>query len=258
METLFQRRRKPQPLFPYFRAMKLDILAFAAHPDDIELTCSGTLLRQKALGNTIGIVDLTRGQLGTRGTAETRKEEAAAAAKLLGLDIRENLGMEDGFFVNDQAHQLKIIEAIRAYRPEIILCNAIRDRHIDHGKGGALVSDSCFLSGLLKIETFRDGQKQEPWRPKAVYHYIQDRYIEPDFVLDVTEFYEKKKEVILAYKTQFFQGGDNQPETPISSKDFFEFLEARAREFGRRINTTYAEGFTVERTAGVKDLFDLV
>ena len=150
-----------------------------------------------------------------------------------------------------------MIEAIRTYRPEIIICNAVRDRHIDHGKGSALVSDACFLSGLVKIETFRDGKQQEPWRPKAVYHTIQDRYIEPDFVVDVTDFYERKKEVILAFKTQFYQAGSDQPETPISSKDFFDFLEARAREFGRRINTTYAEGFTVERTLGVEDMMKL-
>ena len=237
--------------------MKLDILAFAAHPDDVELTASGTLLKHKDLGYRIGIVDLTRGQLGTRGTAETRAEESAEATKLMNLDIRENLGMEDGFFVNDQAHQLKVIEAIRAYQPEIVICNAIRDRHIDHGRGSALVSDSCFLSGLVKIETFRDGVQQDPWRPKAVYHTIQDRYIEPDFVVDITDYYKKKQDVILAFKTQFYQGGDDQPETPISSKNFFDFLEARAREFGRRINTTYAEGFTVERTPGVEDMMKL-
>lgn len=237
--------------------MKIDLLAFAAHPDDVELTSSGTLMRHKDLGYSIGVVDLTAGQLGTRGTAASRAEEAAAAAEILNLDVRENLGMEDGFFVNDKAHQLKVIEAIRAYQPEVVFCNAIRDRHIDHGKGASLVSDSCFLSGLAKIETFRNGVKQEPWRPKAVYHYIQDRYIEPDFVVDITAYFERKQAAILAYKTQFYTGEKDLPKTPISSKDFFDFLEGRAREFGRSIGVKYAEGFTVERTPGVGDVFDL-
>lgn len=237
--------------------MKIDLLAFAAHPDDVELTCSGTLMRHKDLGYSIGIVDLTAGQLGTRGTAAIRAEEAAAAAEILGLDVRENLGMEDGFFVNDKAHQLRVIEAIRAYQPDIVFCNAVRDRHIDHGKASNLVSDACFLSGLVKIETFREGKKQEPWRPKAVYHYIQDRYIEPDFVVDITAYFERKQAAILAYKTQFYSGESDLPQTPISSKDFLGFLEGRSRDFGRIIGVTYAEGFTVERTPGVEDVFDL-
>ncbi len=238
--------------------MKIDLLAFAAHPDDVELTASGTLMRHKALGYSIGIVDLTAGQLGTRGTASSRAEEAAAASKILGLDIRENLGMEDGFFVNDKAHQLKVIEAIRAYQPEVVFCNAIRDRHIDHGKGSALVSDSCFLSGLVKIETFRNGVRQEPWRPKAVYHYIQDRYIEPDFVVDISDHYERKVAAIQAFKTQFYTGDTDLPATPISSKDFLDFLEGRARDFGRSMGVKFAEGFTVERTPGVKNVFELI
>jgi bacillithiol biosynthesis deacetylase BshB1 len=238
--------------------MKIDLLAFAAHPDDVELTCSGTLMRHKDLGYKIGIVDLTAGQLGTRGTAASRAEEAAEASKILGLDVRENLGMEDGFFVNDQAHQLKVIAAIRAYRPDVVFCNAVRDRHIDHGRGASLVSDSCFLSGLAKIETFRDGNKQEPWRPKTVYHYIQDRYIEPDFVVDISDYYERKMAGILAYKTQFYTGDSDLPQTPISSRDFLDFLEGRARDFGRSIGVKFAEGFTVERTPGVKDVFDLL
>ncbi|MHB1276952.1 MAG: bacillithiol biosynthesis deacetylase BshB1 [Bacteroidia bacterium] len=237
--------------------MKIDLLAFAAHPDDVELTSCGTLMRHKALGYSIGIVDLTAGQLGTRGTATSRAEEAAAASKILGLDIRENLGMEDGFFVNDKAHQIRVIEAIRAYQPEVVFCNAIRDRHIDHGKGSALVSEACFLSGLAKVATSREGKKQKPWRPKAVYHYIQDRYIEPDFVVDITDFFARKKEAILAYKTQFYTGDSDLPETPISSKDFLDFLEGRAREFGRSIGVKFAEGFTVERTPGVGNVFDL-
>lgn len=237
--------------------MKIDLLAFAAHPDDVELTASGTLMRHKALGYSIGIIDITAGQLGTRGTPATRIEEAADASKILELDVRENLGMEDGFFVNDKTHQLKVIEVLRAYQPDVVFCNAIRDRHIDHGKGASLVSDACFLSGLAKIETFRDGKKQEPWRPKAVYHYIQDRYIEPDFVVDITDFFERKKESILAYKTQFYSGDSTLPQTPISSKDFLDFLEGRARDFGRSIGVKFAEGFTVERTPGVEDVFDL-
>ncbi|MBI1222025.1 MAG: bacillithiol biosynthesis deacetylase BshB1 [Bacteroidetes bacterium] len=239
--------------------MKLDILAFAAHPDDVELACSGTLMRQKDLGQRIGVVDLTRGQLGTRGTVETREQEAKEASRLMHLDVRENLGMEDGFFQNDPAHQLKVIEAIRAYRPKVVLCNAVSDRHIDHGKASALVSDACFLSGLRKIETSRDGKSQEAWRPKAVYHYIQDRFIQPDLVVDITAYFDRKMEVIQAYKTQFYQGDkmDKMPETPISSKDFFDFLEARCREFGRPIGATYGEGFTVERVPGVDDLLQL-
>lgn len=241
--------------------MKLDILAFAAHPDDVELTCSGTLMKHKDLGYKIGVVDLTRGQLGTRGTAETREAEAAKASELMGLDIRENLGMDDGFFRNDKEHQLKVIEAIRAYRPDIVLCNAITDRHIDHGKGSSLVSDACFLSGLIKVETFRDGEQQEAWRPRVVYHYIQDRYIKPDILVDITAYQDRKNQVIQAYETQFYQGDtkdDKMPVTPISSKDFFNFLEGRARDFGRSIGVSFAEGFTVERTPGIEDLTTLL
>jgi bacillithiol biosynthesis deacetylase BshB1 len=234
--------------------MKLDILAFGAHPDDVELTSAGTLLKHKAMGYKTGIVDLTQGQLGTRGSAAERLEEAAESARILGLDVRENLGMEDGFFRNDEAHQLRVIEAIRAYRPKIVLCNSIRDRHIDHGRASGLVSDACFLSGLVKIETQREGKNQEPWRPKAVYHYIQDRYIEPDLLVDITEYYDKKTEALMAFKTQFFNPGLDMPETPISSKDFLNFLEGRARDFGRIIGARFAEGYTVERTPGVEDL----
>lgn len=237
--------------------MKLDILAFGAHPDDVELTSAGTLLKHKAHGYKVGIADLTQGQLGTRGSAAERLAEAADAARILGLDVRENLGMEDGFFRNDEAHQLKVIEVLRAYRPEIVLCNSVRDRHIDHGRASGLVSDACFLAGLAKIETRRNGNTQEPWRPKAVYHYIQDRYIEPDLLVDISDFYEKKTEVLMAYKTQFFNPGLSLPETPISSRDFLDFLEGRARDLGRTIGVRYAEGFTVERTPGVEDLMRL-
>ncbi len=237
--------------------MKIDLLAFAAHPDDVELTASGTLLRHKSLGYRIGIVDLTRGQLGTRGTAEDRDRESADAARIMDLDVRENLGMDDGFFRNDPAHQLRVIEAIRAYQPEIVICNAVSDRHIDHGRASTLVSESCFLSGLRKIETVRNGKSQEAWRPKAVYHSIQDRYIHPDLIVDITPFIEKKREAILAYKTQFYNPDSSEPQTPISSSDFLDFLDARAREFGRTIGVTYGEGFTVERTPGIDDLLSL-
>ena len=237
--------------------MKIDLLAFAAHPDDVELTASGTLLRHKSLGYRIGIVDLTRGQLGTRGTAEDRDRESADAARIMDLDVRENLGMDDGFFRNDPSHQLKVIEAIRAYQPEIVICNAVSDRHIDHGRASTLVSESCFLSGLRKIETVRNGKPQEAWRPRAVYHSIQDRYIHPDLIVDITPFIEKKREAILAYKTQFYNPDSAEPQTPISSSDFLDFLDARAREFGRTIGVTYGEGFTVERTPGIDDLLSL-
>lgn len=241
----------------YFWLMKIDVLAFAAHPDDVELTAAGTLLRHKEKGYTIGIVDLTQGELGTRGNAETRKAESQKASQILGLDIRENLGMSDGFFENNQANQLLVIEAIRAYQPEIILCNSVSDRHIDHGRASKLVSDAAFLSGLVKIETHREGLVQKPWRPKAVYHYIQDRYIHPDLVVDITPYFEQKQKAILAYETQFYNSNNEMPQTPISSKDFLDFLEGRALEFGRIIGTRYGEGFTVERSPGVDDLMGL-
>ena len=192
--------------------MKLDILAFGAHPDDVELGCSGTILKEISLGKTVGIVDLTRGELGTRGSAEIRDQEANAAANILGVSVRENLNMRDGFFVNDEKHQLQVIQMIRKYKPEIVLCNAIDDRHIDHGKGSKLVSDACFLSGLMKIETVLDGEIQKPWRPKVVYHYIQWKNIEPDFVVDITGFTDKKIESILAYRSQFYDPNSKEPE----------------------------------------------
>ena len=237
--------------------MKLDILAFGAHPDDVELGCAGTILKEVSLGKKVGIVDLTRGELGTRGSAEIRDEEAKAAAAILGVLVRENLRMRDGFFTNDEKHQLEIIKMIRKYKPEIVLCNAIDDRHIDHGRGSRLVSDSCFLSGLMKIETSLDGDKQEAWRPKVVYHYIQWKNIEPDFVLDVTGFEEKKVEAILAYKTQFYDPGSKEPATPITSKNFLESLNYRAQDLGRLVGVEYAEGFTVERCLAVNSLADL-
>lgn len=237
--------------------MKLDILAFGAHPDDVELGCSGTILKEISLGKTVGIIDLTRGELGTRGSAEIRDQEANDAAKILGVSVRENLNMRDGFFVNDEKHQLEIIKMIRKYQPEIVLCNAIDDRHIDHGKGSKLVSDACFLSGLLKIETVLDGETQKPWRPKVVYHYIQWKNIEPDFVVDITGFTDTKIQSILAYRSQFYDPNSKEPESPISSKNFLESLNYRSRDLGRLTGVEHAEGFTVERCLAVNSLGDL-
>jgi len=238
--------------------MKLDILAFGAHPDDVELGCAGTILKEISVGKTVGIIDLTRGELGTRGSAAIRDQEANAAAKILGISARENLEMRDGFFVNDEKHQLEIIKMIRKYQPEIILCNAIDDRHIDHAKGSKLVSDSCFLSGLMKIETTLQGEKQSAWRPKLVYHYIQWKDVKPDFVVDITGFTDKKIESILAYSSQFYNANSNEPESPISSKNFLESLNYRSRDLGRLVGVDHAEGFTVERYLAVNSLGDLM
>ncbi|UOY06245.1 bacillithiol biosynthesis deacetylase BshB1 [Muricauda sp. SCSIO 64092] len=240
--------------------MKLDILVFGAHPDDAELGAGGTIAKEVASGKKVGIVDLTRGELGTRGTPEIRDKEAAKAAEILGISIRENLEFADGFFVNDRPHQLEVIRMIREYRPEIVLCNAIDDRHIDHARGAKLVSDACFLSGLVKIDTKMTGggQWQEPWRPKGVYHYIQWKNLEPDFVLDVSRFIEKKQEAILAYSSQFFDPNSDEPETPISSKNFLDSVNYRARDLGRLVGVEYAEGFTTERYVAIKSLDDLI
>lgn len=238
--------------------MKLDILAFGAHPDDVELGCAGTILKEISLGKKVGVVDLTRGELGTRGSAEIRDQEAEAAGKILGLSVRENLSFRDGFFVNDEKHQLEIIKMIRKYQPEIVLCNAIDDRHIDHEKGSKLVSDACFLSGLRKIETSIDGIVQTAWRPKVMYHYIQWKNIEPDFVVDITGFTEKKIEAVLAYRSQFYDANSNEPESPITSKNFLESLNYRAQDLGRLIGTEYGEGFTAERYLAVNSLGDLI
>ena len=237
--------------------MKLDILAFGVHPDDVELSCSGTLMKHIDQGKKVGVVDLTRGELGSRGTAETRKEEAAEASKLMGLEVRVNLQMEDGFFENNEPNKRKIIEQIRRFKPEIVLCNAIDDRHPDHGRASKLVSEACFLSGLRKIETTIDGVTQDAFRPKSVYHYIQDVYIKPDFVIDVSTYIERKIEVIRAYKTQFYDPNSSEPKTPISGKEFFDFVKGRMMQFGRPIGAEFGEGFTVEREPGVNDLFDL-
>lgn len=238
--------------------MKLDILAFGAHPDDVELGCGATIAKEVSLGKKIGIIDLTRGELGTRGTADIRDKEAALAAKILGIQVRENLRFRDGFFINDEKHQLEIIKMIRKYQPEIVLCNAIDDRHIDHAKGSKLVSDACFLSGLRRIETEFDGVKQEAWRPKLVYHYIQWKNIEPDFVVDVTGFVDKKVEAIMAYSSQFFDSNSKEPVTPIATKNFLDSLHYRSQDLGRLIGTDFGEGFTVERYVAVNSLGDLI
>lgn len=238
--------------------MKLDILAFGAHPDDVELSCGATIAKEISLGKKVGIVDLTRGELGTRGTAEIRDTEAADAAKILGVDIRENLRFKDGFFVNDESHQLEVIKMIRKYRPDIVLCNAVDDRHIDHGKGSKLVSDACFLSGLIKIETSLDGKQQKAWRPKQVYHYIQWKNLVPDFVVDVTGFMDIKVASLMAYKSQFYDPDSTEPVTPIATKNFKDSILYRAADLGRLINTEYAEGFTAERYVAVNSLADLI
>ena len=238
--------------------MKLDILAFGAHPDDVELGAGGTIAKEVSLGKKVGIIDLTRGELGTRGSADLRDIEAANAAKILGVAVRENVRFADGFFTNDKKHQLEIIKMLRKYQPDIVLCNAIDDRHIDHPKGSKLVSDACFLSGLLKIETDIDGISQEKWRPKQVYHYIQWKNIEPDFVVDVTGFMDKKEASVLAYSSQFFDPSSKEPETPITSKNFTDSINYRAKDLGRLIGVDYAEGFTSERYVAVENLSKLI
>lgn len=240
--------------------MKLDILAFGVHPDDVELSCAGVLLVEKMKGKKTGIIDLTQGELGTRGTAATRKVEAAAAAKILGVDVRENLLMADGFFENNEAHQRKIITALRTYQPEIILCNAPSDRHPDHGRSAKLVADAAFLSGLKKIETTANGVPQEAWRPKYVFNYIQDKFLSPDFVIDITPVFEKKVEAIKAYGTQFHAqpgeqsaSGSNEPQTYISTPDFLDSVLYRHKWFGKMIGVKYAEGFITEKMIGFSD-----
>jgi bacillithiol biosynthesis deacetylase BshB1 len=237
--------------------LKLDILAFAAHPDDVELTCGGTILQEIKRGKKVGIVDLTAGELGTRGNKELRASEAKAASEVLGITVRENLGMKDGFFALDEANQLSIIRMIRKYRPEIILCNTPSDRHPDHGRASTLVSTSVFLARLPKVITSLDDVEQSAWQTRAVYHYIQDRYHRPDFVVDVTDVWPQRMDAVTCYSSQFYNPDSTEPETPISSQLFWEFLDARAREFGKSIGVKYAEGFLVERVPGVKDLFQL-
>ena len=237
--------------------MKLDILAIGAHPDDVELSCAATLAKEISRGKKVGILDLTRGELGTRGTAEIRDKEATNAAEILGVAVRKNLEFSDGFFVNNVSHQLEIIKMIRKYQPEMVLCNAIDDRHIDHGKGAQLVSDACFLSGLRKIETILKGNNQQAWRPKYVYHYIQWKNLTPDVVVDVTGFMDKKLASVKAYRSQFFDEDSKEPETPISSSNFLESISYRAKDLGRLIGAEYGEGYTVNRHVAVDSLFDL-
>ena len=236
---------------------KLDILVIAAHPDDAELGCSGTIAAHIAKGYKVGIVDLTHGEMGTRGTPEIRLQESAEAARILGLSARENLGFKDLYFKDDEAHQLELIKVIRKYQPEIVLANAITDRHPDHGKGSSLATNACFMSGLVKIETELDGVDQKAWRPKFVYHYIQNNYIQPDFIVDVSEYWDTKVASIMAFKSQFYDPSSKEPSSFISSPEFLPFVESRSREFGHRIMVKYGEGFTIERFIGVKDLFDL-
>ena len=237
--------------------IKLDILAFGAHPDDVELGCGGTIAKEIANGKKVGIIDLTRGELGTRGDSETRDKESSDASKILGLEIRENLGFRDGFFINDEIHQLEIIKMIRKYKPEIVLCNAQDDRHIDHPKGAELVSDACFLSGLRKIITELNGSNQSEWRPENVYHYIQWKNSSPDFLIDISGFIEKKLQAIQAYSSQFFDPNSNEPETLISNKNFISNVINRSADLGRLINVEHAEGFTSKKSIGINHLHDL-
>ena len=239
--------------------MKLDILVVAAHPDDAELGCGGTIAKHASQGYKVGIVDLTQGELGTRGSVESRRQEAQDASKILGVVLRENLKLRDGFFRNDEDHQLKLIQAIREYRPEIVLANAIYDRHTDHAKGANLSYDASFLAGLAKIRTHNlDGTEQEPWRPKQIYHFIQSIFVEPDFIVDISDYWDHKIRAIQAFKTQFFDPTSKEPETYISKPGFLKMVESRAVEFGHAIGTPYGEGYTVRRYPGVKSLFDLM
>jgi bacillithiol biosynthesis deacetylase BshB1 len=242
-------------------AMKLYVLAFGVHPDDVELSCSGTLINEVKKGNPAGVIDLTQGELGTRGTIETRKKEAEDAAAIMGLAVRENLKMRDGFFKNDEEHQMQVIRAIRKYQPEVVLANVLDDRHPDHGRAGHLLREACFLSGLSKIETFDDnGNPQQRWRPKQVLHYIQDRFFEPDLIVDISDVFEQRMEAVKAYATQFHVSKESSAgtQTYISTPDFQEALVARARLLGKRIGVKYGEGFISQKSIGVRGLGDLV
>lgn len=239
--------------------MKLDILAVGVHPDDVELSCAGTLLKHIQLGYKVGLLDLTKGELGTRGSAELRTEEATEAAQIMGALVREQLDLEDGFFTQNEGNLRKIIRIIRKYCPQIVFANAIDDRHPDHGRAAKLVSDACFLSGLVKIETLDDNNiPQAPWRPKSLYHYIQDRALKPDFVVDISPFVDKKFELIMAYKSQFFDPLSTEPKTPISGKEFLDSIKGKDSVYGRYIGVQFAEGFNVEKTIGVQNVFDLM
>jgi bacillithiol biosynthesis deacetylase BshB1 len=237
---------------------QLDILAFGAHPDDVELSCGGTIAKEVSVGKKVGIVDLTRGELGTRGSADLRAKEARQAASILGVSVRENLGLRDGFFKNDEPHQLDIIKILRKYRPNVVLCNAQTDRHIDHGRAASLVHDACFLSGLRKIETFIDDRPQKLWRPSQLYHYIQWNNTPCDFVVDISDFIDKKMAAILSYGSQFYDEKSKEPDTPISSQQFLDSIQNRAADLGRIIGVGYAEGFTTQRQLAVAQISDLI
>lgn len=236
----------------------IDLLAFGAHPDDVELSCSGTLISHIEAGGTAGIVDLTKGELGTRGTIVTREKEAEDAARLMGVSFRLNLELADGFFRSDEESLLKVVRVLRRYRPKVVLANAIKDRHPDHGRGASLVTEACFLAGLRKVETEYEGKMQEVWRPQVVYHYVQDYYVAPQLVVDISHVFEKKMAAIQAFSSQFYTGKDDkEPATPISSKGFMEFIRARAIEWGRPIGAQYGEAYTIERVIGTKNLLTL-
>ena len=237
--------------------MKVDILAIGSHPDDVELGCSGTIAKEISNGKRVGIIDLTRGELGTRGTAEIREKEANQAAEILKVSFRENLNFQDGFFKNDEEHQLKLIQVIRKYRPDFILCNAPDDRHIDHPKGAKLVVDACFLSGLEKIESTLEGNKQEPWRPNNIYHYIQWKSLKPDFIVDISNHFKTKIKSVKAFKSQFYDGNETVHNTPISTKNFLDSIEYRARDLGRLTNVDYGEGFIAARIPLVENISEL-
>lgn len=237
--------------------MKLDLLVLAVHPDDAELGCSGTIIKHIAQGKKVGIIDFTKGELGTRGTVETRDEESRNASKIMGIHARENIGIRDGFFKNDEAHQLKVIEMIRKYQPEIILTNALYDRHPDHGRASELANDAVFLSGLRRIETMMNGEAQQPCRPRLTLQYIQDTYIKPDIIVDISEQMEQKLDAIRAFKTQFDSPSEDEPQTYISTPAFLQSVIARAREMGKNIGAEYGEGFTSRKLLGVDSLFDL-
>jgi N-acetylglucosamine malate deacetylase 1 len=235
---------------------KLDFLAIGAHPDDVELSCVGTLLHQKSLGHSFGLLDLTLGELGTRGTPAIRTQEAMAAAELLGAEVRIQLDLGDGFFTHDKEHLLPIIEVLRKYKPTVVLANALDDRHPDHGRAAKLTADACFLAGLIRIETFDEDGLQEPWRPRTIYHYIQDQNRLADLIIDITPYIKQKMEAIQCYKSQFFDPNSNEPITPISSRAFLDSIMAKNALFGRSINVDFAEGFEVTRPIGLKDLMD--
>ena len=237
--------------------IKLDILAIGAHPDDVELGCAGTIAKEISNGKKVGIVDLTRGELGTRGDAQPRDSESNNAAKLLGVEFRENLDFSDCFFTNDREHQMKLVEIIRKYKPDIVICNAIQDRHIDHSKAARLVGDACFLSGLKKISTTNDSVSQDPWRPVNVYHYIQWNINKPDFVVDISGFIKNKLDAVMCYKSQFYDPNDGSEDTPISTKNFLDSIEYRARDLGRLTGVEYAEGFNTLRIPIIDNISDL-